>query len=187
MGEIHHYPPALLLIAAFSAYPEYLEEGKKRAVAEFGPLYRESELFRFDEFTDYYDEVMGKVLYKQLWTFSQLIDPGRLASIKVQTNGWEEEAAASFTGDPSIVRPLNLDPGYIDLGKLVLASTKDHAHRVYLDQGIFGEITLMYKQKHWVALPWSYPDYQSEGYTRFLTENREYLHQRKKEENQRES
>jgi hypothetical protein len=96
-----------------------------------------------------------------------------LPKIKCLTNDWEIEFKS--VSACSAERPLNIDPGYIDLGKLILASTKDHAHRIYLSEGIFAETTLMYTQKQWKPLPWTYPDYQSTGYQKFLIKCREYL------------
>ena len=72
-------------------------------------------------------------------------------------------------------RPLNLDPGYITPAKLVLASTKDHAHRIYLRDGIFAEVTLVYRQRKWQPLEWTYPDYRRDDYQRFFTQCREWL------------
>ncbi|MBO7722915.1 MAG: DUF4416 family protein, partial [Thermoguttaceae bacterium] len=86
---------------------------------------------------------------------------------------------AEYPSEPFPERPLNLDPGYIDLGKFVLASTKDHGHRIYLRDGIFAEITLSYSQKRWQALPWTYADYKNEANQVFLTDCRNYLHQRR--------
>ena len=176
MGAIKDPPYVLFLIAAFSRDLAVLEEGRARAVEEFGPIALQSPLFRVDDFTDYYVEEMGRDIHKQLWCFENPIDPARLAAIKVQTNGWEEEFANDSRWQTVSVRPINLDPGYIDLGKLILASTKDHSHRIYLQQGIFAETTLIYRGKQWQALPWSYPDYQSPEYQKFLTECRNRLH-----------
>jgi hypothetical protein len=116
---------------------------------------------------------MGEKLPKRLWSFETLISPDMLPKIKCLTNEWEAEFKT--LADCSVERPLNIDPGYIDLGKLILASTKDHAHRIYLSEGIFAETTLMYTQKQWKPLPWTYPDYQSAGYQKFLTQCRDYL------------
>jgi hypothetical protein len=80
-------------------------------------------------------------------------------------------------------RPLNLDPGYITLAKLVLASTKDHAHRIYLSQGIYAEITLNYRAGSWQPLPWTYPDYRRSDFQEFFTNCREYLKGRANREN----
>ena len=173
MGLIRFPQPVLLLTAVFSADASAFDWVRKRAEEHWGALALESEEFSFETFTDYYAKTMGNVLPKRLWAFETLIRPDALPKIKCLTNDWEVEYKTSTTS--SAERPLNIDPGYIDLGKLILASTKDHAHRIYLSEGIFAETTLMYTQKQWKPLPWSYPDYQSAGYQEFLTQCREYL------------
>lgn len=183
MGIVRNQPPVLLLIAAFGVSQEALALGRERVEREFGPIAKESETYRFNDFTRYYEEEMGPELPKRFWVFENLIDPARLATIKRSTNDWEAEIGAHLQaqGRSTGPRPLNLDPGYIDLGKLILASTKDHAHRIYLRDGIFAETTLTYTQKNWRALPWSYADYRDEKNQAFFTECREYLRTRYRE------
>ena len=180
MGEIRTPQPVLLLIATFAATEEAAELGRKRVEDAFGPIALESDVYRFDDFTSYYAKEMGDALPKRFWVFERLVDPGDLAPIKIQTNRWEEEIGKSLyaQGRAPTPRPLNLDPGYIELGKLILASTKDHAHRIYLRDGIFAETTLMYTKEHWQALPWSYADYQDVKNQEFFTKCREYLRTR---------
>jgi hypothetical protein len=173
MGAIHSPKPVLLVMAVFSGNPFAFKWARKRAETQWGTLALESEPFAVETFTDYYAKSMGETLPKQLWAFETLISPDMLPKIKCMTNEWEAEFKL-FT-DGSVERPLNIDPGYIDLGKLILASTKDHAHRIYLSDGIFAETTLMYTQKQWKPLAWTYPDYQSAGVQVFLTQCREYL------------
>ncbi|MBQ9813532.1 MAG: DUF4416 family protein [Thermoguttaceae bacterium] len=184
MGEIRKVKPVLLLIAAFGVDEEALALGKARVEREFGPIAMESPTYRFDDFTRYYDKEMGAALPKRFWIFERLADPGDLAAIKIKTNAWEEEIGAKLYAEGKVPtpRPLNLDPGYIELGKLILASTKDHAHRIYLRDGIFAETTLMYAQKQWKALPWSYADYQDPKNQEFFSECRIYLKKRFQEE-----
>jgi len=160
-------------MAVFSTDSSAFDWVRQRAEAQWGPLVLESEPFPFETFTDYYAKTMGETLPKHLWAFECLISPDMLPNIKSLTNNWEEEFKTVAVC--SAERPLNIDPGYIDLGKFILASTKDHAHRIYLSEGIFAETTLMYTQKQWKSLPWTYPDYQSAGYQEFLTRCREYL------------
>jgi len=194
MGTIHSPKPVLLFMAVFSADPSAFDWVGKRAETKWGPLALESETFPFETFTDYYAKSMGVVLPKRLWAFENLISPDMLPKIKCVTNDWEAEFKAlcsdrldsnrldsNHLGDCPVERPLNIDPGYIDLGKLILASTKDHAHRIYLSEGIFAETTLMYTQKQWKPLPWTYPDYQSTDYQRFLTQCRNFLYLKRKE------
>ena len=173
MGSIHFPKPVLLLMAVFSAVPSAFDWVRKRAETKWGALALESEPFAFEMFTNYYAKSMGKTLPKRLWVFENLINPDMLPKIKCVTNDWEAEFK-SFTDCP-VDRPLNIDPGYIDMGKLILASTKDHAHRIYLTDGIFAETTLIYTQKQWKSLPWTYPDYQSKDYQQFLNQCRETL------------
>ncbi|MDR2437743.1 MAG: DUF4416 family protein [Planctomycetaceae bacterium] len=174
MGQIHQPFPVLLFMAVFSSLDTAFTWARQRAEDYFGTIILESEAFPFETFTDYYASTMGQKLPKRLWAFQNLIDPAELPKIKCQTNEWESEFQTALKHQ-TIQRPLNLDPGYLDLGKLILASTKDHAHRIYLSDGIFAETTLLFVQKKWKALPWSYPDYQSEGYQTFLSHCRDYL------------
>jgi hypothetical protein len=122
---------------------------------------------------------MGSPLRKRFYAFEQLIDPARIAEIKRLTNSWERQYAQQFpTAEP---RPLNLDPGYLELAKLVLASTKDHAHRIYLGGGIYAEVTLQYRLKAgWQPLPWTFPDYRRADYHEFFERCREHLRHRLK-------
>ena len=173
MGVIKQASPVLLFIAAFAPTAAALDWARRRTETVFGPIELESKTFRFDKFTDYYAASMGDVLFKRLWGFRQLIDPATLPDIKRLSNDWEAEYAANDSD--LTARPLNLDPGYVTLAKLILASTKDHAHRIYLRDGIFAETTLMFTQKQWTALPWTYPDYQSPEYHEFLNRCREFL------------
>jgi hypothetical protein len=172
MGAIHEPAPVLLLVAASSRYSEALEWSRDQLTSEYGPQALASDPFDFTE-TDYYTATMGSDLKKQFFTFQQLIDPAALADIKRQTNEWEAEYAA--LGRHAEPRPLNLDPGYITSAKLVLASTKDHAHRIYLRDGIFAEVTLAYRGGRWRPLDWTYPDYQREDYQSFFTRCRGLL------------
>lgn len=172
MGEINDPKPVLLLIAVSSRYDEALAWAEQRACEEFGPLRLRSEAFAFTE-TDYYQATMGTDLKKQFLTFETLVDPGTLPKIKRLTNAMEAEYSQSHAhAEP---RPLNLDPGYLTLAKLVLASTKDHAHRIYLDQGIYAEVTLNYRKRGWQRSEWTYPDYQRQDFQEFFSLCRQSL------------
>lgn len=172
MGNISQPTPVLLLIAVSSRYDEALAWAEQRATREFGQVLLKSEAFAFTE-TDYYQATMGEGLKKQFLTFQPLIDPGRLPEIKIATNDWEQEFAEQFECDEP--RPLNLDPGYLTLAKLILASTKDHAHRIYLGQGIYAETTLNYRSRAWQASSWTYPDYRREDFQAFFTQCRQAM------------
>jgi hypothetical protein len=174
MGEIHPPTPVLLLIAASSRYDEALAWGLRQSELAFGEAAAVSDAFDFSE-TNYYAADMGEGLKKQFWIFAEPIDPSRLAAIKRQTNDFEAEyAGLRLHPEP---RPLNLDPGYLTLAKLVLASTKDHAHRIYLADGIYAEVTLSYRRGGWRPFEWTYPDYRRADYQAFFTRCRELLKQ----------
>jgi hypothetical protein len=172
MGSISTPHPVLLLVAVSSRYEAALDWARERIAAEFGTLGAVSEVFAFTE-TVYYTATMGTDLLKQFVVPTQTIDPGRLPAIKRMTNDWEIEYA-SQTDHPE-PRPLNLDPGYLTLAKLVLASTKDHAHRIYLADGIYAEVTLSYRGKAWQPFDWTYPDYRRADFQQFFTECRDLL------------
>jgi hypothetical protein len=172
MGAISEPTPVLLLIAATSRHPTAIEWARLRIEATFGPLALASRPFDFTE-TDYYAATMGLDLKKQFLAAERQIDPALLAAIKRQTNEWEAEyAALARHPEP---RPLNLDPGYITTAKLVLASTKDHAHRLYLQDGIYAEVTLAFRHRAWQPLEWTYPDYRRADYQEFFTQCRQFL------------
>ncbi|HOM19235.1 MAG TPA: DUF4416 family protein [Thermoguttaceae bacterium] len=175
MGQPTPHPPVLLILAAFSRYEEALLWAKERSAARWGPPALQSPLFDFHQ-TDYYQPTMGAGLKKQFFVFPQLQDPAGLVDWKLQTNAWEAEYAQ--LGRHPEPRPLNLDPGYLTLAKLVLASTKDFAHRIYLDRGIYAEITLFYRHGQWQPHPWTFPDYRRPEYHAFFTEVRQYLQRR---------
>ncbi|MCE5268943.1 MAG: DUF4416 family protein [Planctomycetaceae bacterium] len=187
MGQPTPHSPVLLLLAAFSRHEDALDWARERAVEAWGPVVLESPRFEFAE-THYYDATMGAGLKKVFFAFRQPFEADRLIDVKLQTNAWEEEYAGlvrqtagetpapqSGTPAPQEPRPLNLDPGYLTLGKLVLASTKDFAHRIYLGRGIYAEVTLQYKHKRWQHHEYTFPDYRRADYQAFFTECRDVL------------
>lgn len=172
MGEIHEPTPVLLLLAGFSRHAEALTWARQRAEETWGPVAHASPTFDFVE-TDYYAISMGCGLKKEFIAFSALVDPEILPEVKLTTNRWEAEYAKLAAGDET--RPLNLDPGYLSEAKLVLASTKDHAHRIYLSRGIYAEVTLHYYHRQWRPREWTFPDYRREDYHGFFDICRAYL------------
>jgi hypothetical protein len=163
--------PALLVVAAFSRHEDALAAARAELERECGPVALESEPFAFDQ-TAYYEPTMGAALRKQLWAFHDLIAPDRLAELKHRTNALEASIAAS--GAYAESRPINLDPGYLVLGKFLLATTKDQAHRVYLRDGIFAEVTLHYHAGAFRPWEWTYADYRLPGVLAFLEEARTF-------------
>lgn len=165
MGTIHLPEPVKLVVSILGGDVALLEEAEAALQEAFGPVDYRSGLFPFHH-TAYYEPEMGPDLKRRIVAFQRLVDPGDLPAIKRRTNaleGW-------WTVEGK--RRVNLDPGYVDLGKLVLASTKNHAHRIYLGQGIYAEVTLHYRGGRFQPWPWTYPDYASEEYCRLFGEIR---------------
>ena len=172
MGQITSPTPVLVVVAAFSRYDDALDWARARVAQHWGPIELESPRFPFTE-TNYYEPSMGAELKKTFFACRDLADPAGLPEWKRTTNAWEEEYASQSRHAET--RPLNLDPGYLTLAKLVLASTKDHAHRIYLADGIYGETTLFYQDHRWQHRPWTFPDYRREDFHRFFTACRQWL------------
>lgn len=173
VGEIRQQRPVLLIAAVSSRYEKAIENWtRETAIAAWGNLTLESSLFDFDE-TSFYEKTMGTGIKKKLFAFERLIDPASMPAIKLQSNSWEVEFKSQ--NDYPESRPLNIDPGYITEAKLVLATTKDRDHRLYLSDGIFAEVTLFQKHGQWQSSRWTYPDYKRADYRDFFDKCRGYL------------
>lgn len=134
-------------------------------VKEFGEIDCRGPVLPF-EYTNYYKKEMGHPLKRRFVSFRKLIPPENLPKIKIATNSLEVKFAAKEKG--SIKRRINIDPGYISDAKLVLATTKDYFHRIYLNKGIYAEVTLAWKKGSFRPFEWTYPDYKTEEYIGIL-------------------
>jgi hypothetical protein len=175
MSEPRPQKPVLLVVAAFSRHADALAWGRDQLAQCYGPVGLASEPFDFHH-TDYYQPAMGADLRKQFFAFENLVEPGCLPAVKLHTNRLEETLASE--GRYAEARPLNLDPGVLSLGKFLLATTKDQAHRVYLRDGIFAEVTLRFEAGAYEPWPWTYADYREPHVRAWLGEAREYYKQR---------
>jgi hypothetical protein len=156
MGTAHPFALEQLVVAVLSTSPDRLSEARGVLEARFGPVVFTSDPVPWG-FTSYYDREMGPGIVRLFWAFDRLVDPAGLPAIKRQTNGIED-AFREGGG-----RKLNLDPGLLSLSRFVLATTKDGAHRIPLSDGIYAEVTLVFERGEFHPLPWTYPDYQSDG------------------------
>lgn len=123
--------------------------------------------------TAYYENEMGEKLQRQWIAFGKLIDPSLLAEIKKKTNALEQQHLNEKGG-----RQINIDPGLVTMSSIILASTKNYSHRIYLGKGIYGEVTLIYKEKTFITLDWTYPDYRETATIEFFSKAREILKQK---------
>jgi len=170
MGKPEKPDPVKLFVGVMTGYPETIFDIKNELESRFGRVDGDSQLFPFD-YTDYYGDEMGDRLKKKFFAFQSLVSPKELVEIKLQTNELEKELAGKL--ETEVARPVNIDPGYVGLSKMVLATTKNYSHRLYLGKGIYAEVTLKYEDGRYKPLPWTYPDYRSEEYMEFFDSIRE--------------
>ena len=176
MGQVYEFEKEKLIVGVIYNDEEIYEKALKMLTDAFGEIDGESERFSFSrEFSDYYDEELGGEGQRVIFSFRDCVDPARQAEIKKATNEMEKELS-----DSNGNRLINLDPGFINHGRLMLATTKKAGFRIPLEDGIYTELTLFWAKGEWHKLPWSYRDYQSERVQKFLTETRKrYLAERK--------
>jgi hypothetical protein len=157
MGQPTFPRPVKLLIALLSADVALFAKTMANLEQSYGPIDFASDVFPWDT-TDYYRAEMGDHLLRKFIAFTHLIPPEELVRIKLETN--EKELRLSGAASTDEPRRINLDPGYLDETKLVLASTKNQAHRLYLSQGIYAEVTLLYHHKAFHPFIYTYEDYR---------------------------
>jgi uncharacterized protein DUF4416 len=162
---------SLLVVAAFSRHIEALDWAGDRLSETYGPIGLTSPDFPFHH-TGYYEPTMGTGLRKRFLAFARLVPAETLADIKRHTIKLEADLAAERRFPEP--RPLNLDPGLLQLGKFMLATTKDKDHRIYLRDGIFAEVTLRFQEGAYHPWPWTYADYREPSLLEFLKKAREF-------------
>lgn len=175
MGQTYEFENEKLIIGVIYNDMEVYGKAMEMLKDAFGEVDYESERFSFSkEFSDYYDGELGGEGMRVILSFRKTVDPSRQAEIKIATN--EMERILSIDGN----RKINLDPGFISSGRLMLATTKKIGFRIPLQDGIYTELTLFWAKGGWHKLPWTYRDYQSERVQKFLTKVRKaYLDERK--------
>ena len=157
MGNIFHPSAVKLIVAMITNSLSLLPEVENLLQKKFGPIDFHSPIIDFT-YTNYYEKEMGKNLKRKFVSFEKLIFPLEIITIKHYTNRLERKF--SHQGR----RNINLDPGYLNEGKLILVSTKDNLQRIYLGKGIYGEVTLYFKHAEFQPFMWTYPDYRSPEY-----------------------
>jgi len=158
MAKIKTPTPVKLFVAMISQETSLFEQLKERLTELYGPVDLNGPVWPWDH-THYYEKEMGADLKRKFIFFERLISPGEIAGIKIMTDEIEQLLLNENGG-----RRINLDPGYLDLAKLVLASAKNFSHKIYLDKGIFGEVTLSYIDNDYRPYPYTFLDYKSEKY-----------------------
>lgn len=164
MGRIRSTGKTLLFVGALYSNPAYYLEAYKLLENNFGEVVMETPPVKWD-FSDHYKEEMGAPIFRRFLFFRNLIEPDLLSKIKVATNNLEIKLSTEDR------RNINLDPGYLTLAKIVLASTKDYSHRIYIGEGIYAEVTLVFAKEQGIFVPNinTYNDYKDERYIRFFS------------------
>ncbi len=158
MAIARPYEKCALVMGVLSCLEEEKAKVFEALENSFGPILHESAPVAFS-YTSYYDEEMGSRPVRYFLMFQDLVDPSTLAKVKKKTNEIEL-LFSSPIGNP-LARRVNLDPGILSLSSFILATCKDRSHRIPLHDGIYAETTLIYQDKDFQRLPWTYADYSS--------------------------
>lgn len=157
MGKAEKPKKVKLVIGMIAKDKKLFDKAEEFFIKDFGPIDYKSPVLVFN-YTDYYKKEMGANLKRVFISFKKLIPPGKIAKIKLLANSIEEKLAKNNN------RRINLDPGYVTDAKLILATTKDYFHRIYLTSGIYAEVTLKWRKNGFEPFEWTYPDYRSKEY-----------------------
>ncbi len=172
MWELKQPKPVKLILGILAASRTCLDRAGVAVESEFGEIDLISEVWPFTH-SAYYADEMGADVLRQFVSLARLIAPGQLAQIKHKTNDLERRLAEELA--VGLPRPVNLDPGIIEPSKLVLATTKNYSHRIYIGNKMYAEVTLIYEGGKWRPFDYTYPDYRQQRYHEFFTEVRKRL------------
>lgn len=168
MGKVGNPEVVTLFMGMLSADTAMLQHAQSLLMEIYGALFLETPVTLWDH-SRYYEKELGWPLFRKFVFFKNTIDPQDLPDVKTKTN--EMENSLSIAGN----RKINIDPGYLSLSKVVLASTKNYAHRIYLRNGIYGEITLYYQGGSYKPHIFTYRDYQEKDSVDMFMRARERL------------
>lgn len=165
MWKLNDPKPVKLIIGILASNYQCLHTAAELLSDKFGKVDLSSEVWPFTQ-TDYYKEQTGPHILRQFISIKRLIEPGLLAKIKLRTNKLEQKLAKKLA--LPLTRPVNIDPGIIEPSKLVLATTKNFSHRIYIGKKIYAEVTLMFDKGYWRPQAYTYPDYKQQCYFDFF-------------------
>jgi len=161
MGEPLRHIPVKLVAGLISAKPSGFTAARPFLERKFGRIDNESRTLAFS-CTSYYEKEFGRDLKRKFFSFEKLARLNGNHRVKLYTNSIEKK----LSGKDS--RTVNIDPGYVSLAKMVLFTTKNRSHRIYIDKGIYADLALQFENRSFRALPWTYPDYRSADYIDFF-------------------
>ncbi|MBP7055959.1 MAG: DUF4416 family protein [Candidatus Omnitrophica bacterium] len=166
MGNIRIPSKVKLFAGMFSADISNLDKAKTKLARRFGAIDYESPVLDFSH-TNYYRQEFGSALKRQFVGFARHVDTENIYKAKIATNRSERSLSCNNK------RTVNIDPGYLTLSKVVLLTTKDYTHRIYLAGGIYAEVTLHYKSGTFNPWDWTYPDYKTPEYVNIFNHIRD--------------
>lgn len=168
MAKVKEISKAKLFIGILYSDENTLKSVINDLIKKYGDIEQESKSYEFN-FTNYYENEMGKNLLKKFIVFKELINRDEIADMKIDTNKIEDKYSKNNN------RIINLDPGYLTKDNIILVSVKESPYKVYIGKGIFGHLTLIYGNKKWNANERTFPDFKSEKVQEFFLEVRKCL------------
>ena len=160
MAEPTIPPKAKLFVGILTSRVDLQEKAESILQKKYGPIDYQTTRIPFTN-TDYYN-AMGDSLFKMLYSFKKLVKREKIVPVKLATNRLEKKLSGSSR------RLINIDPGYITLSNVYLASCKEFFHRTYLGKGIYLENEYKYTAKRFHPWEWTYPDYLKREYLDFF-------------------
>ena len=158
--------PVKLFCGVLYSDEQLLNDSRLLLVEKYGEIDYQGDQFNF-EISEYYRTEMGWPIYRRFWAFETLINPNEIARLKIECNEIEDQLTVAGN------RKVNLDPGYMDYDKIVLASAKYNGQKIYLDYGIYADLTLRYEKGEYYPYPWSFPDFKEGQYNQTFLRIRE--------------
>jgi hypothetical protein len=174
MGAVRSPLPVKLFIGMLTPQTELFASCAEHLCGQYGPVDFESPVLPWDT-TDYYQEELGNGIKRKFLFFKRPMDPGELPAIKLFTNELEQTHGVAENG--VVRRRINLDPGYITEAKVILASTKDFSHRLYIGNRIYAEVTLRYqaKARSFTSHEFTFPEFRAQAYLDMFNQMRDSL------------
>ena len=161
MANPVNVPPVKLVAPILYVAENVLEQTKHSLEKAFSAIDYTSKAYPF-AFEHYYEPEMGSPIYRIILSFTELVDSSTLADIKLKTNEVEQQFAVNGK------RAVNIDSGYLDFDKLVLASMKKNGQKIYMGKGVWADMNLMYAKGHFSGFPWTFPDFADNTYEKDL-------------------
>ncbi len=161
MANIKPVDRVKLIVAVLWSDTLILQKALKNLETVWGKIDFQGKDREFDV-TDYYVSEMGSPISRRLVSFEKLINPDTIAEIKLRSNAIENNLAQNSH------RKVNLDAGYLDHNKIILASAKYAGQKIYLGSGIYADIMGRYKQNQYQPFEWSFPDFKDGRYNEEL-------------------